>query len=90
MPKTISILVKGEVQGVYYRHYTKTKAEALSITGTVKNLPDGSVYIIATGEDYQLNDFINYCKQGPPKAIVSQLIKKEISLQNFIGFQIIR
>ena len=87
--KTISITVKGKVQGVYFRHYTKTKAEALGITGTVINLPDGSVFIIATGEDYQLSDLVNYCRQGPPKAIVSEIIKEEILLQNFTGFQII-
>lgn len=90
MRQTISILVRGKVQGVYYRHYTKTKAEELGITGTVKNLPDGSVYIIATGEDYQVTDLLNYCKQGPPKAVVSEVIKEEILLQNFTSFQIIR
>ncbi|MGE5106110.1 MAG: acylphosphatase [Sphingobacteriales bacterium] len=90
MRQTISILVRGKVQGVYYRHYTKTKAEELGITGTVKNLPDGSVYIIATGEDYQITDLLNYCKQGPPKAVVSEVIKEEILLQNFTSFQIIR
>ena len=86
--KTIAITVKGKVQGVYFRNYTKTKATALGITGTIKNLPDGNVFIIATGEDYQLNDLIAYCKEGPPKAVVEEIIKEDMGLQQFSDFEI--
>ncbi|MBI2731061.1 MAG: acylphosphatase [Sphingobacteriales bacterium] len=88
--KTITITVKGKVQGVYYRHFTKTKAEAIGITGTVKNLPDGNVFIVATGQEYQLSDLIKVCKVGPPRAEVTEIIHKETNLQHFFGFEIIR
>ena len=88
--KTIAITVKGKVQGVYFRNYTKTKATALGITGTIKNLPDGNVFIIATGEDYQLNDLIAYCKEGPPKAVVEEITKEDMGLQQFSDFEITR
>lgn len=88
--KTIAITVKGKVQGVYYRHFTKTKADALGITGTVKNLPNGDVYITATGEDYQLQDLYQFCKEGPPRAEVTNLVKEELPLQQFNSFEIIR
>lgn len=90
MLQTISILVKGKVQGVYFRHFTKSTAEQLGVSGTVKNLPDGNVFIIATGEDYQLNDLIKFCKEGPPKAVVTEIIKEEMNLKNFIGFEIVK
>lgn len=88
--KTISITVKGKVQGVNFRYYTKQKAETIGVTGTVKNLPDGNVLVVATGEDYQLNDLILFCKEGPSKAKVEEIIKEEINLQQFTSFEIIR
>lgn len=87
--KTISITVKGKVQGVYFRHFTKTKADTIGITGTVKNLSNGDVFIVATGEEYQLNDLLLYCKQGPPRAVVTELIKEDVPLQQFNGFEVI-
>ncbi|HET9057186.1 MAG TPA: acylphosphatase [Chitinophagaceae bacterium] len=89
MPKTISIIVKGKVQGVYFRHFTKTKATELGIYGTVTNLQNGDVFIIATGENYQLEDLVKACKEGPPKAVVTEIIKEELPVQYFTGFQII-
>ncbi|RTL59857.1 MAG: acylphosphatase [Sphingobacteriales bacterium] len=86
--KTISITVKGKVQGVYFRHFTKTKADTIGITGTVKNLSNGDVFIVATGEEYQLNDLLLYCKQGPPRAVVTELIKEDVPLQQFNGFEV--
>lgn len=88
--KTISITVKGRVQGVNFRYFTKTKADTIGVTGTVKNLPNGDVFIIATGEDYQLNDLLTYCKDGPSRAEVSSLIKEELPTQVFNTFEIVR
>jgi acylphosphatase len=68
MLKTVSIIVTGKVQGVYYRQSTKEKARELQITGEVKNMPDDSVYIVATGSSEQLNQFIEWCKTGPSKS----------------------
>ena len=88
--QTISILVKGLVQGVYYRQSAKEKAISLSITGTVKNLPDGKVELIATGDAAQLKDLINWCRQGPSRAIVTEIKTNELPLQQFSDFRIIR
>jgi len=90
MLQTISVIVKGKVQGVYYRQSTKEKARELNITGTVKNLADGSVEIIATGIEQQLEQFCNWCRQGPSRAVVADLIITPLSLQSFIDFSITR
>lgn len=90
MPSTISIIVTGKVQGVYYRQSAKEKARELHITGEVKNFPDDTVHIIATGTTEQLNQFIEWCRQGPPRAKVLNVITDEITLKIFEKFNIVR
>jgi acylphosphatase len=88
--QTISIIVSGKVQGVWYRQSTKEKAAALGITGEVSNHPDGTVKIIATGTKEQLSAFTDWCKQGPPKARVTNLDVKELPFHQFNTFTIER
>jgi len=90
MLQTISVIVKGKVQGVYYRQSTREQARILQITGTVKNLPDDTVEIIATGAEEQLGQFTTWCRQGPSRAVVTDLIITPLSLQSFNDFSIIR
>lgn len=90
MLQTISIIVSGKVQGVYFRHSTREKATALGITGFVKNLPDRSVYIIATGIKEQLDDLAAWCRLGPPKAEVTDVQVLHETLQPFDRFTIWR
>lgn len=87
---TITITVSGKVQGVYYRQSTKETATALGITGEVKNLLDGSVYIVATGTKEQLDKLIAWCRQGPPKARVTGVEVQELPLLQIDGFSIHR
>ena len=90
MKRTISIHVTGKVQGVYYRQSTKEKAIAIGITGHVQNERDGSVSIIATGTENQLDDFINWCKRGPARAIVDKVLTETLPLEEFHSFLIER
>jgi len=53
------VLFYGEVQGVGFRGYVKKLAEELGVTGYVRNLPDGSVEVIAEGEEYVVENFVN-------------------------------
>ncbi len=90
MLQTISITVSGKVQGVYYRQSTKEIATSLSITGEVKNLANGNVYIVATGKDEQLKKLVAWCRQGPSKARVTGLTVEELPPQPFGKFSIER
>jgi acylphosphatase len=87
---TIRLIITGKVQGVFYRQSAKAKATELGIDGTVKNLPTGDVEIIATGNREQLDHFINWCKTGPPKAVVTNIHIEELLHQLFGDFSIIR
>lgn len=90
MLKTLSIIVTGKVQGVWYRQSAKEKATELGVNGNVRNQPDGSVAIIATGLANQLDQFIEWCRQGPPRARVTNVEVTELPPQTFDRFVIER
>ncbi|MEO6610574.1 MAG: acylphosphatase [Chitinophagaceae bacterium] len=90
MEQTLSILVYGKVQGVFFRQTAKEKADQAGIHGEVRNTGDEKVAILATGTPEQLSAFVEWCRQGPPKAKVTGVDVKEIPLQLFFGFKIIR
>lgn len=90
MIHTVRITVTGRVQGVYYRQSAKEKADQLGITGTVQNNPDRTVTIIATGDEAALALFKDWCKTGPPRAVVSALKADAVTLEHYDKFQIKR
>lgn len=90
MLKTVSIIITGKVQGVFYRQSTKELATVLGVRGEVKNMPDDSVHIVATGTDEQIERLITWCKQGPPKAKVTNVATEELPLKTFDKFSVVR
>lgn len=88
MQQTISIVVKGKVQGVFFRRYTLEKAIALDLTGYVKNRPDSSVYIMASGNAEQLEALAVWCKKGPPNAVVTAVLVTKEPYLSFSKFSI--
>ena len=59
------VLVTGFVQGVGFRQFVKRQARGLGLTGWTRNLPDGSVEIIACGLKENIEKLIEQCKKGP-------------------------
>lgn len=57
-------VVTGKVQGVRYRTYAQESATGLGIVGYVKNLPDGTVEVLAQGSIDVLKDFVEYLNEG--------------------------
>jgi acylphosphatase len=66
-------IVHGTVQGVMYRNYILRQAEHLSIKGTVKNMKDGTVEIIAQGKKLDLEHFLEHARHGSSAARVSEI-----------------
>lgn len=91
MKLTVKIQVSGRVQGVYFRRFTKNKAKALGIAGTVKNMEDGRVEIIAQAERDILQPFIQWCHKGPITARVDhvELIEMQVDVKKFDSFEVI-
>lgn len=88
--KTVRLIIKGKVQGVFYRATAKDVADLIGVKGWVKNLPDDNVEIMATAADDVLQKFIAWCKQGPPRAKVDEVIVEELNSEEFKGFRIMR
>ena len=87
---TIHLLIKGKVQGVFYRATAKEIAQALDIKGWVKNTKDGHVESIASGSEKAIQQFIEWCKNGPEKAVVTSINLTSIKDETFADFRIIR
>jgi acylphosphatase len=83
-------IVKGYVQGVSFRWYTKRKATALGLTGSVKNLPNGDVEVIAEGKLNHLYELIQWLrtKGSPASQVTEVIIKWSEKLDNFNTFRI--
>lgn len=90
MQKGITIRVTGKVQGVFFRAFTKEKADELDIAGFVRNEANGDVYIEAEGDQELLASFVSWCRQGPRLAIVTGVTTTDTSLKNFREFIISR
>lgn len=84
------IRVIGKVQGVFFRASTKAKADELSIKGFVRNEPGGSVYIEAEGEIGNINQFLDWCKEGPPRSRVDNLDVQEAKVTGYSNFDVLR
>jgi len=90
MLKTVSITVAGIVQGVFYRQRTKELATALNIKGVVRNKPDDTVEVIATGTPEQIEQLVKWCWSGPPRAKVVDVIVRELPVEMFDKFSVAR
>jgi acylphosphatase len=87
---TVYLLIKGKVQGVFYRATAKEEADQLQITGWIKNTEEGYVEAVASGSQTALDQFINWCKRGPRKAEVADVEIKTLPEETFKQFSIIR
>jgi len=87
---SIRIIISGEVQGVFFRKYTRQKALELELEGEVMNQPDGTVCVHATGTTDQLEALTAFCRTGPPAAKVSYVGVETISFIKFTGFRILK
>lgn len=73
-PVALHAVVKGHVQGVYYRAFTEKEAVSLGLTGYVRNLPTGDVEVWAEGERVKLEELVKQLRLGPPHSRVNDVI----------------
>jgi acylphosphatase len=69
----LRIIVTGLVQGVMFRDFTLRRAEELSLTGYVRNLPGRGVEVKAEGERARLEELLATVKLGSPKSVVENV-----------------
>ncbi|PIO03350.1 acylphosphatase [Candidatus Woesearchaeota archaeon CG08_land_8_20_14_0_20_47_9] len=63
--KCVRLVITGKVQGVGFREFARQRADCLSIKGYVRNRRDGSLEILALGDEKAVNSFIKECRRGP-------------------------
>jgi acylphosphatase len=76
------VFVSGRVQGVYFRQNTKQVSTRHRVTGWVRNLPDGRVEAVFEGDEMAINEVIEWCHVGPPKASVHDV---SVKFQKYTG-----
>lgn len=90
MRKEFRAIVRGKVQMVMYRDFAQRKARGLHIVGTVKNLPDKTVEVVAQGEEKDLEGYLKKLNRG---SLLSRVENVEVKWQEpslaFDGFKII-
>lgn len=85
----IHCLVSGRVQAVAYRTYVQDAAGELGLVGFVRNLPDGTVEVVAQGEPATLKDFVEYLHEGSLLAKTEAVaVEWQSARQNYEDFSI--
>ncbi len=87
---TVHLLIKGKVQGVFYRASARGMAEKLNLAGWVKNTQEAQVEAMVTGEEEALQQFITWCRKGPTGAEVTEVVVSPATDSFFKGFSVIR
>lgn len=71
--KEVAYRVRGRVQGVGFRWWTRSRARGLGLAGTVRNCPDGSVEVRVRGHEDAVAALRAHLAQGPPGSRVAEV-----------------
>lgn len=82
MKTRVHLLISGEVQGVFFRQETKRRADRLDVKGWIRNRDEGAVEAVFEGESQNVRSLIEFCRHGPPRAIVTDV---DVERKNYVG-----
>ena len=89
--RCVRILVTGRVQGVWFRDSTRRQADALGISGWVRNLHDGRVEAVFEGSSDAVEAALTYVRTGPPGARVDHVDVERLAARgDYQGFELRR
>jgi acylphosphatase len=83
-----SVIVSGQVQGVFFRDSVRERAEAAAVTGWVRNRSDGRVEALVQGAPEAVEDVIEFCRHGPDRAHVQRVEVSEARHESRGGFAV--
>ena len=87
--QTYKFIIKGRVQGVFYRKNIYINATNNNFTGQVKNLSNGDVEVYANLDSSNFDKFVSILKQGSPNSKVSSITSSKINTISFKKFSIV-
>ncbi len=73
MAKRFVATIRGTVQGVFFRQTTRDEACRLGVSGAVRNRPDGTVGVVAEGDEEALRSLLAWLHRGPDRAVVERV-----------------
>lgn len=78
----MTLIIKGKVQRVGFRYSVVdfVMTQNLPIVGHVRNMPDGSVHVLAQGDIESLKELHRFCTKGPPRAEVREVTEDLIKI----------
>jgi acylphosphatase len=82
------VVVRGQVQGVFFRDSTREQARAAGVAGMARNLEDGAVEVILEGSPGAVERVLDFCRTGPRQAEVREVEVNEGDPQGLEGFEI--
>lgn len=86
----VHIKIHGQVQGVFFRHSARIEAQKLGLVGWIRNNPDETVEALAEGPKEKLEEFVKWCKKGPPPANVGKVeVRWQGGSEDFESFEIV-
>ena len=71
--KRAEVVVRGAVQGVFFRAEARQRARSLGLAGWVRNAPDGTVQAVFEGDDERVESMVEWCRRGPAGARVEDV-----------------
>ncbi len=84
-----TVIISGRVQGVGFRYTTYNLAESFDIQGTVQNMPDGTVKIVAEGENDEIESFIDTLADTMQRYITEVCVDQRPATKQYKTFEII-
>ena len=73
MTKRARVIVRGHVQGVFFRSDARDRAQSLHVAGWIRNVPDGTVEAVFEGEPERVESMVEWCRRGPSGAQVEDV-----------------
>jgi acylphosphatase len=89
-PRRVRVIVRGRVQGVFFRATCADRARAAGVAGSVRNLPDGRVEAVFEGPPAAVEALMAWCRVGPPHATVDAVEITEETPSGAEGFTVVR
>ena len=82
------VVVRGRVQGVFFRDTARRLAEQRGVGGWARNVPDGTVEAVFEGEPEAVERLVDFCRQGPRGAVVERVDVSDEEPEGLRGFEI--
>jgi len=82
------VVVRGRVQGVFFRDTARRRAESAGVAGWIANRGDGAVEAVFEGEPWAVEQLVEFSRRGPSRAVVEDIEVIEEDPEGLTGFEV--